>query len=835
MTSSQTVTEQLHHLARPEGGLRITGVTKTYPGVVAVNDATFECLAGEVHALVGENGSGKSTMIKVAAGLVAQDSGLVQIGGQTLTKSDPRLARRLGLMTAYQDTSLVNQLTVADNVEMSFYCLGEPAPKNLKQVLKEFDLPFGPKDLLTSLGPGGRQMLEVVRAMIHRPQVLLVDEPTAVLDLNSADQLEGLISNIRDEGCAVVYVSHRLEEVRRLADRLTVIRDGVIQGTHDRMDWDVETIVELMVGAPIDLEFPGKVPSTGAAPAPLFEVAGLMGTAVGPIDLHVGAGEIVGVAGAEGNGQRHLLRAIIGVDRKAGSVTLEGKPVGGGPAGALKSGISFQSGDRVAESVFPSMSIGANGTMQLGPALGPAGTIQTKKLKDKFGAAVRKLGIVSASAYQPISALSGGNQQKVVLSRASMRRPKLLVIDEPTQGVDAKARLDIYQLVSETAQSGVGVLVNSSDSFELAGLCDRVYVMSEGTVIDEVTGSFTESDIVRRFVSTTGKRDEIVDEGARKARRLATTLASPRVPVVVLLLLMLLLGGYAASRSPLFLQGFNLNNLFLSALPLLWVVIGQQFALLVGELDISIGASMTLSVVLASFVLAEAGVGSIALGAAIILGVALVVGLFNAFVTQILGVTPLVATIGTLGIVSGICVLLRPEPSGSIDVNLGLALSQGIAYVPIGFIVAIAVAAAMDFWLFRTGGGLATRAVGLESKASERVGVRVRTIKMAGYVLAAIGAAIGGVFLAVQVGVGSNDVALSLALPAFTACFLGGASLTGGRGTFIGAALGALFLTLIGNTAQLINLSYAWTQVVYGLILLIAVTVYSVAARRAVA
>ncbi|WP_270889649.1 ATP-binding cassette domain-containing protein [Pedococcus sp. 5OH_020] len=814
-------------------GLRLTGITKTYPGVVAVNNVSFECRPGEVHALVGENGSGKSTLIKVAAGLVPQDSGTVQVGAKTLSRSDPRYARRLGLMTAYQDTSLVHDLTVAENIEMSFHCLGQEAPRNIKKLLAEFDLPFSPKDLLVALGPGGRQMLEVVRAMIHRPHVLLVDEPTAVLDLASADQLETLISNIRGEGCAVVYVSHRLDEVRRLADRLTVIRDGVIQGTHERMDWDVETIVELMVGAPIDLEFPDRRPQTTGDP--LLEVKELRGSTVGPISLHVGPGEVVGIAGAEGNGQRHLLRAIIGVDRKSGSVELNGKPVTGGPPGALRAGISFQSGDRVAESVFPAMSIGANGTMQLGTELGPLATIRPKRMIQKFGQAVRELGIVSASAYQPISALSGGNQQKVVLSRASMQRPELLIIDEPTQGVDAKARLDIYRLVADTAASGVGVLVNSSDSFELAGLCDRVYVMSEGAVIDELTGTFTEAEIVRRFVSTTGKREDVIEAASRPGRRIASALASPRVPVVVLLVLMLLLGAYATSKSPVFLQGFNLNNLFLSALPLLWVVIGQQFALLVGELDISIGASMTLSVVLASFVLASNGVGSSLLGVVVILLVALVVGLFNALVTQVFGVTPLVATIGTLGIVSGICVLLRPEPSGAIGSDLSAALSAGVGNVPYGFIVALLVAGGMDFWLFRTGGGLATRAVGLESKASERVGVRVKWVKMAGYVIAAVGAAIGGVFLAVQVGVGSNDVALSLSLPAFTACFLGGATLTGGRGTFIGAALGATFLTLIGNAAQLINLSYSWTQVMYGVILLVAVTVYSIAARRAVA
>lgn len=830
VTSSHPGSVQGQHFA--ESGLRLAGITKTYPGVVAVNNVDFECRPGEIHALVGENGSGKSTLIKVAAGLVGPDTGTVQIGGKPLDHSDPRLARRLGLMTAYQDTSLVHELTVAENIELSAHCLGEAPPKDLKKALARFSLPFGPRDLVASLGPGGRQLLEVVRAFLHNPQVLLLDEPTAVLDLPSADHLQKLVAGVRDEGCAVVYVSHRLEEVRRLADRLTVIRDGVIQGTHDRMEWDVDRIVELMVGAPLDLEFPER--EAPSSPPDLFEIKDLCATRVGPVSLKVGAGEVVGVAGAEGNGQRGLLRAIIGLGRKSGSVVLNGKQVAANPAAALKADISFQSGDRLAESIFPSMSIAANGTVQLDSEIGPAGMIQPKKELSLFRAAVRRLGIVSASGYQPISALSGGNQQKVVLSRPSMRRPELLIIDEPTQGVDAKARLDIYRLITETAESGVGVLVNSSDSSELAGLCDRVYVMSEGSIIDELSGEFGEADIVRRFVSSTGKRDDAEGAAGSRSHRVAAALASPRVPVVVLLVLMVVLGLYTNHRSSLFLQSFNLNNLFLSALPLLWVVIGQQFALLVGEFDISIGASMTMSVVIASFLLSSGSFGSLLWGAVVIVGIGIAVGLFNAFVTQVLGVTPLVATIGTLGIVSGLCVVLRPQPAGSIAHSLTDTLSKGVGYVPWAFIVGLAVAIALDIWLFRTGSGLSFRAVGLKNEASQRVGVRVKRVKMAGYITAALGAAVGGVFLAVQVGVGSNDVALSLALPAFTACFLGGATLSGGRGTFLGAALGATFLTLIGNSAQITNLEYSWTQVLYGLILLAAVIAYSVAARRAV-
>ena len=216
-------------------------------------------------------------------------------------------------------------------------------------------------------------MLEVVRSVVHEPKVLLLDEPTAVLDVPAAERLQTLIRQIRDAGCAIVYVSHRLEEVRRLADRLTVLRDGVIQGTHDSMDWDVEHIVELMVGAPVDLEFPPR-PVVAAEDRPtVFEVDGLEAPGVGPVSITVGSGEIVGIAGAEGSGQRQLLRGLLGIGRKAGSVRVNGKEVPANPSGALKAGVNFQSGDRVAESVFPTMTVADNSTIQLGADLGPAG------------------------------------------------------------------------------------------------------------------------------------------------------------------------------------------------------------------------------------------------------------------------------------------------------------------------------------------------------------------------------------------------------------------------------------------------------------------------------
>ena len=813
--------------------LRLSHVTKTFPGVIALKDVDFDCREGEIHALVGENGSGKSTLLKVAAGVYIPDHGTVEIGGKSLVAANPRQSRGLGLMTAYQDTSLIKELTVAQNIELSFHSLGAKAPRDLGSTLSAFDLPFGPGDMVKSLGPGGRQMLEVVRAMLHSPRVLVLDEPTAALDTATANQLQEIVKSARDGGMAIVYVSHRLEEVRRLADRLTVLRDGVVRGTHDRMDWNVEEIVELMVGTKVGLEFPER-----SAPPPferpLLDVRDLVGPKTGPNSLTVGPGEIVGIAGAEGSGQREVLRGIIGIDRRAGDVIVDGRNLKRAtPKSSLASGISYQSGDRAGESTFGAMSVLDNATIQQDSGLGPAGLSLPKARRSMLRQAISRLGIVTASPYQPIAGLSGGNQQKVVLSRPALRRPRLLLIDEPTQGVDARARLDIYGVIADAARDGVGVLINSSDSSELAGLCDRVYVMSDGLVIDEVTGEFSESDLVRRFVSIEDKEGEEAVAGTQKKNRLAQAFASPQVPVVLLLVLLALMLGYTNSQAPFFLTTFNMSNMLVVALPLAAVAMGQMMALLAAEFDISIGASMTLAVIMASTFMGQVTPVSTAKGLLAIAAVGIAVGLFNAFLTIVLRVNNIVATIATTGILTGIAILLRPKPEGMIGSEIGEWTRRSIGILPIAFIAIVLAAIVLDVWLYRTGRGLALRAVGLHAESSQRIGIPTVRIKVVGYIVAALGAVLGGLLLAGQVGIGSNNVGLGFALPAFASCFLAGATLTGGRGSFTGAVLGAVFLTVLGSATQAVGIQYQAGQVLYGVILLIATAVYAIAARRA--
>jgi ribose transport system ATP-binding protein len=825
---------------RPAGGSRtldpavvLSGVSKSFPGVKALDDVDFDCRPGEVHALVGENGSGKSTLIKVASGVLVPDGGDVLIGGKPLAGANKvQLARRLGLVTAYQDTSLVTELSVADNIALSFHAVGEPCPADLDSVLARYELPFKPSDSVAALGPGARQLLEVARAMCHRPQVLMLDEPTAALDMRFAAHLEELIVQARDEGTAIVYVSHRLEEVRRLADRLTVIRDGVIQGTHDSRDWDVDQIVELMVGAPTELEFPER--SGPTAESARLEVRDLVGPGFGPVSLTVRPGEIVGIAGAEGNGQRAVLRGLIGIGRSAGEVVVDGRPLRRhSPSAALDAGISFQSGDRAAESVYLPLSVMDNVTVQLGADSGPLGTALPRRIRPAFDEASKRLGIVAASPYQPIGSLSGGNQQKAVLARTALRRPKVLVLDEPTQGVDARARMDIYRVLANAADEGIAVLVNSSDSAELEGLCDRVYVMSRGTVVRELTGPTTEAEIVRSFVSAAGVEHTGPAETGMVgsfASRLLSRLSS-HIPVLVLAVLIALVSIYAGTRSDVFWSPLNLANIMLLALPLAAVALGQQFVLFSGGFDISIGSTISLAVVLVSWTLPDLSPGSLLRTILLLLLAVLLIGGFNALMIGVLKVSPIVATIATLGIVQGIAIVLRPEPGGFIAPDLLSAVSMGVGFVPGPFAALVLVVIALEIWLYRSRAGLALRGVGFDPEASRRIGRRVGVVRSVGLLICALGAVIAGVFLASQTGVGSNSVGSAYSLTCFAAVFLGGAALTGGRGSFVGALLGAVFLSLIDNVTPLLNIPDATRQLLYGAILLVAVTAYALVQR----
>jgi ribose transport system ATP-binding protein len=493
--------------------LSLRGVSKAYGAVQALRDVSVDCRAGEIHALVGENGSGKSTLLGIASGFVAPDEGIVEIGGRQRRRGSPAEARKLGLGIAYQAYSHVLDLSVAENlylavpgyVEPKYGRIGEWAAARLEEF--KLDVPVGA--LTGSLSLAQRQLLEVVKALLARPKVLLLDEPTTALGPEEVEQLHRLVLEQSRAGVGIVYVSHRLPEVLGIADRVTVLRDGVGQGTFEAAAMTEEALVAHMIGRPLQLAFPER--HDREAPEVLLSVSGLQGERFGPIDLEVARGEILGIAGAEGNGQVQFLRALAGVERTTGNAACNGSELDTrSPLGPLRAGVVLLSADRARESLFPVLSVRANTTIQILRRLGRLGFLHRRRERRTVDGLARRLRIRMASIEQPVQSLSGGNQQKVSLTRPFLRGDvKLILAEEPTQGVDVAARFDIYDALRAKAKEGVATIVKSSDPLELAGLCDRVVVMSRGRIVDEIRGvELGERRIVEAIVgSRAGARD----------------------------------------------------------------------------------------------------------------------------------------------------------------------------------------------------------------------------------------------------------------------------------------------------------------------------------------
>ena len=473
--------------------LSLRGVSKAFGAVQALRDVSFDCHSGEIHALVGENGSGKSTLLGIASGFLAPDDGEIEIGGRRRRRGSPAEARRFGLGIAYQTYSHVLDLSVAENLSLAAPRSVQPHYARMdewaKARLEQFELDLPVSAAVGRLSLAQRQLLEVVKALLATPRVLLLDEPTTALGPEEVEQLHSLVLERSRSGVGIVYVSHRLPEVLGIANRITVLRDGVDQGTFEAASMSEESLVALMIGRPLQVAFPERDGAERPSEV-LLAISGLRGDRFGPIDLDVEKGEILGIAGAEGNGQVQFLRALAGVERPTGTASCNGRELDTrSPLAALRAGVVLLSGDRTRESLFPVLSVRANTTIQILRRLGRWGLLGRRRERRTVDGLVRRLRIRMASVEQPVQSLSGGNQQKVSLTRPFLRGDvKVILAEEPTQGVDVGARFDIYDALRAKATEGTAVIVKSSDPLELAGLCDRVVVMSRGTIVDEIRG-----------------------------------------------------------------------------------------------------------------------------------------------------------------------------------------------------------------------------------------------------------------------------------------------------------------------------------------------------------
>ncbi len=504
--------------------LELQQISKQYGTVHALTDVSLDCRAGEIHAVVGENGSGKSTLLGVASGFVELDHGTVLIGGRRLRRDSPAEARRLGLGMAYQDNSQVAMLSVKENLFLSTPRARRPVYWQMKkwarEILAEHDLDLFPDAPTAFLTQAQRQLFEVVKALMGDPKVLLLDEPTTALGPDEVEILHRTIRACADRGMGVVYVSHRLPEVLSVVDRVTVLRDGRGQGTFEAKGMSEEELVSLMIGRPFHSAFPTKMDEKAETESVLM-LTGFQGPQFGPINLTVRRGEILGVAGAEGNGQGEFFRCLSGqIPPKAGLALCDGRELTLiTPNDAIQAGILILAGDRKRESLFPVLGVRNNATIQVLEKFSRLGWVNRAREKTTVSEMVKNLKVRTPSLEQPVQFLSGGNQQKVALTRPHLRETvNVILAYEPTQGVDAGARLDIYEALRAKAADGAGVIVKSSDPIELTGLCDRVVVMSRGQIVSEIQrDELSEKRIIESIVGGIGF-------GLKKAQTEATKL-----------------------------------------------------------------------------------------------------------------------------------------------------------------------------------------------------------------------------------------------------------------------------------------------------------------------
>lgn len=425
--------------------LDLKAVSKWFPGVWAMRGVTFSVAAGEVHGLVGENGAGKSTLMAVASGALVPEEGTVLIDGHPVL-GNPEAARECGLAIVRQEPALMPELTVAENLYLGMPVSKRPKTARLhlwaSDILRQWDekTTIDPQRRVEQMTPEQRFIIEITKALATEPKVLILDEPTEHLLIDDIERLFGHVRRIAARGAGVVYISHRIREVKQITDRITVLRDGITRGTFDSSTLSETQIVELIVGKGIDQEFPDKRGRATIA-APMLEVVNYSGAGFGPVALEVHAGEILGLGGMDGNGKREFMRALAGIESATGQIKVEGKPVSiNDPKAANACGVHYLSGSRAREGIFASLSVRENFSFRSLPLDTVAGFIKGTSERQRAQDAIEWLQIKTPTADSDIASLSGGNQQKVTLAGVLATKPKVLLVDEPTQGVDVGAR-----------------------------------------------------------------------------------------------------------------------------------------------------------------------------------------------------------------------------------------------------------------------------------------------------------------------------------------------------------------------------------------------------------
>ncbi|WP_064649950.1 ATP-binding cassette domain-containing protein [Rhizobium sp. WYCCWR10014] len=831
----------------------LEGVTKVFGGTVAVADVSIQLRAGEVLALLGENGAGKSTCVKLLAGVHRPDGGQVSILGKAVTFASPLEAQHAGVAVMHQHPGLFPDLSIAENLfigqtglrwKLDHLYMRAEAARLLTLVGLEVDVTAPLGRLRTS----EQQLVEIARALSLDARVLIMDEPTAALSQREVERLFTVVDNLRSQGVAMMFVGHRMDEIYRVADRIAVLRDGRHVGTEGAADLSRERAVQMMVGRALD----GLYPRNSASPGEVvLDVKGLScDGSFKDVSFQLRAGEILGFGGLVGSGRTEIARVLFGIDQPtAGTIRIDGKALRfASPKDAMDNGVAYVSEDRIGQSLVMDFSILNNASLTVLDKATRGGFMSRERELDLAKPFLDRLRLRFKSFDQPVGALSGGNQQKVVLAKWLATNPRILILDEPTQGIDVQTKADVHAMMADLAGKGMAIILISSELPELLGMADRMIVLREGLVTAEflhdeatqekVIGAATDAivkkvdgEIVAKPVPHQEEKLELPERAAQGtwrrvlARRelgLFAAIAAVVIPISILNIRML--------------SGANLSALAMDAGLLMIVAVAQMLVVITRSIDLSVAAIIGLAAYGAASTIhlhPEIGVmGGVVLACAI----GLAAGFLNGLIVTYGRVPAIVVTLGTMSIFRGINSLWAGGTQVSADQVPQAWLDMtaaNILGVPAVLLIAIATLLVVAYILRNTSIGRELFAIGSNPGGASLIGIPSRARILMAFSAAGLLAGFDGALWASRYATVDARVAYGFELTVVAAVVVGGIAVRGGSGTVLGVAAGALMLLIINNGLTLVRVDPLWLQGVYGLVILAAIGIDALVARRA--
>ena len=836
--------------------IELRGITKRFGPVEVLIDVDLSLRAGRVHSLAGENGAGKSTLVKILGGIHQPDSGRILKDGTETTILGAADARRQGIAVIHQHPAVFPDLTVAENVfvgrqpRQTFGIDWAAMTSKAQGLLSSLRIEIDVRVPVKMLGIAERQAIEIAKALSIDARVLVMDEPTSTISSREIDRLFEIVERLKKQGVAILFISHFIDEILGLGDEVTVLRSGKRVITSPTSALNPEQTVRYMIGTEPAAFFPKEDAQIGM---PVVSVRGLSGAGfVEDMSFDVRAGEILGFFGLVGSGRSEVAQMLFGIMRPdQGEIRLRGQAVRfHSSRHAMRLGISLLPEDRHQQGLVLQFPIRANETLpilrELAKRLGLVDRAKETQIARDFADRMR---VVATGVEQLTNTLSGGNQQKVLLAKWLIPSPKVLILDEPTRGVDVGAKAEIHRIISHLATQGLAVILISDDAQEVIGMADRIIVFRGGRIAGEsIRGSFDREAMLLAAAHAEREQDASAPPRTTLKTSMATTPARSyssshgliarlmRIRELGLVLALLIIGLAVAAREPRFLQGANLEQVALSATLVCIVALGEAAVIIARQVDLSVGAIVATSAFISAEWLQHHPEGGI--GLVLLLGCAVggALGIINALLVAVFRIPAIVATLGTLAIYRGGAIVLAggrqisatvlPDSYGDIA-RVHLAGVPLLVWLAVVFTIGFGLAARFT----RTGRNL--YALGSNQESARFAGISERRHIALVFILSGLLCGLVGVLWGSRFGTVDAVIAPELHLQAISAVVVGGVSIFGGSGSVYGAALGAVIFAVLQNGVQLLGINRFWLQAVVGAAILVTVIFYSHLARRA--